>query len=275
MKRTVYLFVFLLLLSACVKKGQDITEEETVAPDSVAIVDTIDTLEAEEVLVPKAADLVFNDFIDNFMSSRSFQRNRVKFPLEYDAFGQKAYVQKSQWKFDSLYAGQDVFLMLFANEKALENRNSDATDKVEVQALDFNKDRLKQYNFSKNEGLWTLSSIKEERLEDMPANNFFRFYKQFASDSIYRQGHIHDPFTLIFQDEDTYQQVQGVASPEQWNIYAPELPAGKVTNLNFSQSLSGLSKVVLMIGTQQGAMSSILTFRQQNGEWKLIKLENN
>ena len=275
MKKTTTLLIFTVLLSACTKKGTDILPPEETPNDTIALADTVDSIEVNEAPVPKAADLVFNDFIDNFMNSKSFQTKRVNFPLEYDAFGEKTLVQKKQWQFDSLYANQEVFLMLFPNETALENRNTVNDGRVEVQQFNFSQDLLKQYSFSKAEGLWKLSSIKEEKIEDNPNHEFFSFYKQFASDSIFRQSHIQDPFTLIFQDDDTFSPVEGVASPEQWSAYAPELPVNQVTNVNFNQTLSDMSKVVLMLGTQNGSMSSTLTFRRKEGEWKLVKLENN
>lgn len=275
MRFTAYLFVILLFLTACSRKGNDIADEEIAPTDSVVLADTTDSVEVKEVPVPKAADLMFDDFIYNFMSNKSFQNSRVKFPLSYTAHGETRKIEKKQWTFDSIYANQDIFLMIFPNESALEKRNTEKTTSVEVQELDFTRNNIKQYNFNKDEGRWTLSSIQENHLDKAPNREFLQFYQKFASDSIYREQHIHNPFTLVFQDEDTFEPVQGIASPEQWCIYAPELPHKKITNVNYNQDIKDPTKVVLMIGTQNGSMSSILTFRQQNGEWKLIKLENN
>ena len=265
------LFVLLILLAACNGKKESAVEE-VVAETSTDSVTSVEEQTVEEI-PPVAADGLFDDFIYSFMRSKKFQLGRIKFPLRNVVDGKDRPIQKEDWIFDELYAKQDVYTMLFDNDKAISNEKDSAVHKVTVEWVYLVKGRVKQYQFLKENGLWCLVSLDEHSLENNPNNDFFSFYREFSSSEGFQMSHIENPFSFKTYDSDTFQEIDGLLDVAQWPDFKPEMPSEVITNINYAQRYPKNGRRVLVIASPSAGMSCTLSFEKKKGEWILVGME--
>ena len=93
------LFIIVALgLGGC--QQNQTNESQNLTEDSTAI-DTIQPIiEEEEAETPAAADMVFNDFIDEFINKKKFQLSRVQFPLSRITDGTEQIIAQKDWTYD-------------------------------------------------------------------------------------------------------------------------------------------------------------------------------
>lgn len=225
---------------------------------------------------PLAADGFFDDFAYNFMRSRKFQLERIAFPLAWTENGRQKTVEKAAWKFDRLYSRDELYTAIFDSEKSVARSPKDtALKQVTVEMIDMKRKYVKQYLFRKLRGAWMLTAVDLHALSADANSDFLAFLGKFLADANYRVAHVAEPFTLVVTDPDTFQPIKGEAFPDQWDIYAPELPRDRMTNVNYGQRYGDSSRRVLLVSSTDGAMTSLISFKRQKGSWKAVKLENN
>ncbi|EHG24156.1 hypothetical protein HMPREF9332_00357 [Alloprevotella rava F0323] len=275
MKCFLGLFSVLLLLFSC--GGNKPSEQKNVMREDTTVVKDIpaDLPQLSEAEPPVAADGVFDDFAFNFMSNRRFQSERILFPLKYVVDGKETQIEMDKWTFDPLYSKKEIYTMIFDSKKSMKNQKDPDLAHVVVEWIYLTKNRVKQYVFDKTEGRWMMTSLIDEQLKENENSDFLNFYKQFSRDRSYQIKHIQSPFSLILQDPDTYKPISGVGDPVQWQDFAPELPKGVITNINYGQKYTNSKQRLLMVAASDGAMSSIITFKKVRGQWMVTRLENN
>lgn len=282
MKRLLHLFIALAVLLAplgCNRQKETPTEPATdsLSLDTVSPVDTLrsDTTEAVEIAPPpKKADEYFDDFVFAFMKSSKFQRSRIAFPLAHIVDGHKQMVERKQWRFDRMYSKREVYTLIFDTHKGMRLAKDTSIDQVLVEDFDFSQQRVKSYQFARQNGQWQLRQLAEEGIDQSLNADFYTFYQRFATDAQYREAHISDPLQFVTFDEDTFQPITGIITPNQWNDFAPELPTTHLTNIHYERQNNSSQYRFLKISTLSGGMSSTLTFRRFKEQWKLVKLEN-
>ena len=144
----------ILMLCAC--RGEKTETAETVSVDSVPDSLATDSLGADTTEPPVAADGLFDDFMYNFMRNRKFQKKRIKFPLENLVDGKNKPIAEGAWKFDPVYVREEVYTMLFDDEKSVTSEKDTSVHHVIVEWVYLDKGRVKQYHFFKEKGQWRL-----------------------------------------------------------------------------------------------------------------------
>lgn len=273
MKTLVASLILLLLLSGCT--GKDRPAGEAVATQSKA-----DTLTADDAVVndadePSAAvDRLFDDFIYTFMRDRAFQLKRISFPLSNCVDGVDRPIERSQWKFDPLYAHSDFYTMIFDSEQAVSREKDPKLDHVEVEWVYLDRGRVKQYIFKKQNGKWMLVALNAQDIGQNVNSDFYRFYHRFASDSDFQLAHIENPFEFRTFDSDNFQEIDGLLDVAQWPDYCPTLPRDVMTNINYGQRYRGSNSRVLVLTSPSAGMSCTLVFQKKQGNWRLVGFEN-
>lgn len=242
------------------------TPTDSVAEDSVQ--------ESIEQFVPKRADELFDDFAFNFMKNSRFQRSRIIFPLVHVVDGKAQRIEKRQWKFDRMYAHHEVYTLIFADPQSEAVAKDTSLTHVVVENLNLNHKRTKSYDFVRKNGQWHLVEISEQAMGESENSDFYRFYHRFATDSLYRQQHIHPELKFITSDEEGFERIEGTLMPEQWADFGPELPRTHITNILYGQSFKNSKLRILSIRTLSGGMDCTLTFQHKKGKWILVCLEN-
>lgn len=265
------LYAALLLIGCTGNRADDAQNQDSVA---VSAASDTDTLSIEAEMPPTAADGLFDDFMYSFMRSRSFQTERIKFPLTVKTDGKTTTISKEQWKFDRLYSRNDVYTMLFDDEKSVGREKDSNVVHVVVEWIYLEKGRVKQYIFDKHNGCWMMTGMDSHPLAESKNKDFYDFYRRFSTDEGFQQKHIENPFAFKTYDFDTYQELEGVLDVAQWADYRPELPQKVITNINYEQTYTDNGNRVFVITSPSAGMSCTLHFKKKQSGWMLVGLEN-
>ena len=153
----------ILMLCAC--RGEKTETAETVSVDSVPDSLATDSLGADTAEPPVAADGLFDDFMYNFMRNRKFQKKRIKFPLENLVDGKNKPIAEGAWKFDPVYVREEVYTMLFDDEKSVTSEKDTSVHHVIVEWVYLDRGRVKQYHFFKEKGQWRLFRLDTHTID--------------------------------------------------------------------------------------------------------------
>ncbi len=270
-----YLFpavVAMLMFVACNKQNPQV-QDSLPDVDTMLFVDTIADFCAQAE-VPVAADELFDDFIFDFMHNADFQNSRICFPLSELSVGANRKIQRRDWKYNQLYADDDVFAMLFDDEAAIANEKDTLLNRVLVEDVDLDNEILKTYDFRRLKGIWMLSSISESPLFASGNGNFYAFYNQFVTDSLFQQKHVQKTFQFRTYDLDSSEGMDGFLERNQWSVFRPEMPMHKFFNVCYAPNNRDSRTRVLILGSLSGGMNCRLKFERQNDDWHLTYLEN-
>lgn len=279
MKKIILAIFLLVFLMACGSRKESTSIQEEAPTDSL-ITEGADTTaavgetEEEEETPPRAVDELFDDFIYAFMEKQQFQKARIKFPLQYIIGGKDSLIQKKDWTFNRLYADLDIYTMIFynANEAGIEKDTS--VNQVIVDCIDLTNETIKQYTFKRNNTLWQLALLKEHNIEMSVDSNFYHFYKEFVTDSLFQRKHIAESIEFETYDEDMGEDIEGTLDIEQWYEFKPSLPSDMITNITYGKKPSDSSERVLVLSSLSGGMNCKLYFLREAEHWKLVRFEN-
>lgn len=264
----------MLLFHSCRGDKAENAEAQGGEVDTLVGVAPVQQQGGDTIEPPAAADGLFDDFMYNFMRNKTFQMKRVRFPLEIRVDGKCSHIERNLWKFDPIYVREDVYTMLFDNEKSMKSEKDTSVHHVVVEWVYLDKGRVKQYHFAKNNGQWMLTALDTHDIEKNVNKDFFEFYRHFASDESYQMKHIANPFEFKTYDSDNFQEIDGVLDVAQWPDFKPLMPKGRITNINYGQKYKDDGHRVLVITSPSAGMSCTLSFRKQRGVWNLIRMES-
>ena len=224
------------------------------------------------------ADELFDDFIFNYATDTSFQRQRTVFPLPYYKGDTPLKIAPEQWRHDSLFAGQTCYTLLFDREEDMDLVGDTSLSSVQVEWIFLHRRKVKRYYFQRMKGgVWMLEAMNLRDMEETDGDeNFVTFYERFATDSAYESGHIYEPLQFITIDpDDEFSILETTLDRIRWFAFRPALPVDKLSNINYGQRNEDLSttKILKMNGVSNG-YSNILYFRKRAGEWELYKYED-
>ncbi len=266
----------MLWTTGCTDKKPVSADTITVADSSeivdTAVVDTLDKLISEQPM-PKAADELFDDFIFNFAANRKLQMARIKFPLKVVDGENTGYIKKSEWKMEHFFMDQGYYTLIFDNLKQMNVVKDTSINNVVVEKVFLTKERVEKYMFERIGGRWMLTSIVNNAMFNNTNASFLAFYQRFATDSAFQIESLNNPVAFTGPDpDDDFSTMSGEIDPETWPAFAPELPSGFIYNIMYGQKYKeGDQKIFVMRGISNG-MEMQLTFRQIDGDWKLVSL---
>lgn len=223
-----------------------------------------------------SADELFDDFIFNYASDESLQRQRTVFPLPYKDGETVSGIEEKSWKHDNFFARQNYYTMLFDKESDMEMVGDTALTSVQVEWIFLKTRMVKRYNFQRDKGRWMLRSIDLRRIEKGENEDFIDFYARFATDSLYQSKHITDPLQYITIDpDDEFSILETTLDRNQWYAFRPVMPAEQLSNINYGQKndVHSNTKILKVNGIGNG-FSNILYFRKRGGEWEMYKYED-
>ena len=265
------------------KKRMDPFEALTKQMDSVQQPVAADTLPAVQELVkeepvPVTADESFADFFYNFASDESFQRSRIVFPISYYKGDQVIRTTKEDWTFDPLFSHYPAYTALFDNEEDMEMEKDTSVHSVQIDWMYLADRKIKRYYFERINNSWFLEAINMENLplSEDDGEDFFSFYLEFSSDSLFQQQRMHHPLAFVTADpEDEFQIIETTLDAGQWAAFRPPLVKGWLSNVHYGQpdALSSNHKIVEFKGFGNG-FNNALYFERRRGEWRLVKFED-
>lgn len=267
------------ILGACGNKKTNIDPFASITKkvDSIRqIADFIHRDESPSDPQPIQADESFDDFIYNFASDDVLQRQRVKFPLLYYNGDKKMNIEERNWKHDDLFTKQHYYTLLFDREEDMDLVGDTALTSVQVEWVFVKTRMVKKYYFERIKGAWMLEAINLRPIEQNDNENFVEFFGHFAADSLFQSKRVCEPLAFVTTDpDDDFSILETTLDLNQWFAFKPELPADRLSNINYGQQNNDNSptKILALKGIGNG-FSNILYFRRKAGEWELYKFED-
>ena len=267
-----WFFIAMIALQAC-RKEAPAAVEATPLNDSISeMVSDSDTI--VEDAPPAAADGLFADFIYDFMRRQQFQLSRVAFPLPVKKDGKEERIAREAWKFDHLYAHQDIYTITYDNPKSLQADKDTTLTHVTVEMIQFKLGKVRQYIFNKKRGQWMLTAIDEHALSSTTDKDFLAFYQKFATNTDYQHAHIKNPFEFKTYDYDSFQELEGILDAAQWVDYRPDMPTSLMANIRYGEAQPQSKFRALAIISISAGMGCTMEFHRQSKGWMLTRLEN-
>ncbi len=269
-----------VVLVACGNKKTDINPFAAITKevDSVRHKKTSDTISHEAVVEepkPIEADESFDDFIYSFASDDALQRQRVIFPLPFYNDDSSSKIEQKDWKHDSLFTQQNYYTLLFSKEEDMELVGNPSLTSVQVEWVYLKSGKIKRYYFERIKGAWMLEAINLRTMGKEDGEEFWDFYGRFASDSLFQCQRVRQPLQFITTDpDDDFAVLETTLDLNQWLAFKPELPADKLSNIDYGQTKNNsLTKILEIKGIGNG-FSNLLYFQKKSGEWELFRFED-
>ena len=276
-KLFVALFAGLLLMFSCTGNKTPRVEEE-VAEDSAADTTEVSVTDSLEQLImdtpmPRAADAMFDDFIFNFAANKRLQLERIVFPLNMTEKDTTVQVEKSAWKMEHLFMNQGYYTLLFNNDKQMSLMKDTAVNEAIVEKIQLRKRQVKNYVFHRIRGAWMMTEVRVTPLEENVNASFLAFYQRFVTDSAFQVQSLNSMVEFVGPDpDDDFHQLEGVITPDTWEVFAPQLPSRTLYNIIYGKSVpEGNEKIFLMRGVANG-LETELRFKKVGNKWLLMKL---
>lgn len=278
--RKVFLLIIFAIVSSmicfssmgCSEKKPVANDSDSVSVDSEMVVDTMDQIIAETPM-PSAADELFDDFFFNFAANRKLQMKRISFPLPIVTGKDTTFLDKKQWKMDHFFMHQDFYTLIFDNMRQMNLVKDTTISNVIVEKINLQRHRVKQYVFNRIRGEWLMKAVVNNSLRESKNASFLNFYHKFVNDTAFQVRSINDPLDFTGPNpDDDFSDMSGFLAPEQWLVFAPELPNKVIYNIIYGQKYVESSQKIFVIRGIANGLETELTFRRIGGHWKLMKL---
>lgn len=269
-----FIIATMLWTSGCTNKneaGKDSVQDTTFVIDTLPT-DTLETL-IEETPMPKAADELFDDFFFNFAANKKLQYERVDFPLQENKFGKTTLVDKKTWRMEHFFMRQGFYTLVLGSTKDIKGAKDTKVEHVLVEKIHLDKNYIQQYVFNRVEGLWKLQQLNSESTVNNKNGEFYTFYDKFVNDSTFRVNAMAESVDFSGPDpEDDFSRMEGSIMPEQWSMFAPELPKDIIYNITYGDHHTNSSQRILVIRGIANGFETELTFKKSPEGYKLVKL---
>ena len=275
-----YAWLGMAIFTSCEQKKVaspvEYPEDETAdsAREAADSIEFIVKPESEEKL-PDTADELFDDFVFEFARLKSVQLKRVNFPLPVVEFGDTTWVQADNWEHEYLFLNQDFYTVFFNDESQMELEKSTDLERVDVEWLMPEQEKVRVYTFEREQGRWRLVMETIRPFNDSPLADFMRFYQRFAEDDDFQQASVASQLHFITIDpDDDFNMIEGTLSREQWETFKPQLPSGTLTNIRYGQEYHNPNRMILVKRGIANGLMEVLSFRKTDDSWKLVSFEN-
>ncbi|NEM98830.1 DUF4348 domain-containing protein [Pontibacter burrus] len=216
-------------------------------------------------------DSSFWDFAVNFGFNKDLQKQRIKFPLEYEEFGVSSLIDSSRWKHERLFV--DLEAITEISNGLRENKRT--TEKV-FTWIDTKTSVSKNYYFKKRRGKWYLdkiSSVQENALDN--EEDFNSFLREFCKDSVFQKQRIKFPLDMTTLDND-YNDKREFIKSDQWRYTSFYYGCDSISTTfdDFNRSFKNTNIRVLIIHGIENGINAQFTFEKDSGKWVMTKFED-
>lgn len=256
----------------------EVEENDSTLTDST----TTGAEDSEEELIsdtpmPKAAEEYFDDFFFNFAANRKLQLARVKFPLTVVDGDTRTTMSRGQWKMDNFFLRQGFYTQIFDNQRQADEAKEPTVSHVVLERIHLAEDRVERFFFDRQKaGVWMLTELRKEGMEQNVNASFLSFYSRFVGDSAFQVQSLDDRVTFSSPNpDDEFETQTGEIVPDQWPMFKPDLiPAGIIYNIVYGNQPAGSNQKIFLTRGIANGMESQMLFRKKAGRWKLVEFSN-
>ena len=235
--------------------GDEDGEKDSIGVDSLGL-EELDLF--EEVVIPKTADEVFDDFLFSYISNASFSQERTVGSVNELAMND-----------------DDAAVMIYEREDDLVLQKDTTLQEVTVEQIDWEQNTIHNYQFNKKLGQWFLVAEVDDELSGNPNASFLVFLKDFLSDSLYRHESLQLPLHFKFYSEEDDEVVDTELSYEEWDELFNDLPRldNVMYNVDYGQSLISTNRKSLLLKGLSNGLFMKFHFGFSDGRWHLMEVE--
>lgn len=285
MKKLLDLALLFLLCIACEnRKTVSLPQKASQhADDSAQIIGASEEEITEEVndsmVVRHNVDEFFGDFIFDFVQNSELQKERVRFPLPLVQMNDNrkvtTLVNAREWKHERIFVSSEYYTVFFNDESQFDLENNTDIVQVDIERIDLRQQSVRVFHFEKSGGIWMLCREEERDMSSDILEDFYLFYYQFVTDSLFQRNAVEEPLRFVTADpDDDLTTIEGTLSVDQWFAFRPVLPEMVLTNIRYGQTYDNKKKIILVKRGMSNGMLDTFTFVKRNGVWKFISYEN-
>lgn len=257
------------------KSAKDVVPEPLdVSPEDSFLSDSSFDEIITETPMPKAAEVLFDDFIFNYAVNKKLQVQRTVFPLPVITNGDTVKTSKEEWTMENFFMHQEMYTLIFDNQQSMDNSKSTDINHAVVEKIHLDKNTVEQFHFDRQNGEWLMTEIEKTSIEDNTNASFLKFYKHFVEDPEFQIESINEELSFSGPDpDDDFSTMEGILVPEQWPSFAPSyLPTGLIYNIKYGETTVGSNQKIFVIRGISNGFETEMTFQKKQGKWYLCKL---
>lgn len=264
------------------KEADDEWPDEELWTESDEQTDSLEVVPARQdtlLFTPtETLDGFFNDFLFAYLHSRKLRNERTATPLRLEHKERPAEILDDfDPEFEFSFLSGEYFTTLYGNNSQMQAEDDEELEEdsiVSLQRINLNDGTIRNFQFLRQEGRWTLEAIREATFDDDELNDFLHFYARFCTDSAFQNQSIANPLHIVLQyADDGEESVDGTIDADQWQTFCPEVPSGIVSNIRKGQHYSG-NRVILRKSGLSNGLQDIFTFTKDRNGWHLSEYEN-
>jgi len=230
--------------------------------------DSVDTIGLKINDSNSISEIGFMSFFENFMWDRELQKNKVVYPITIE---NKEIKSSKQWNYLPFYTTSSYMPILHFDTLTYFD-NDIFNPKISAHILNFENNNLIAYSFQKCNQDWKLINVKIDSIKDTPDYEFILFLIKFSEDSVFQINHTAFPIPNYYADSDNeYETVYNSIQLKNWKYIDLIKHLDKL--LVFDLKNNSDYRNIFFRGIENGIFVKY-TFNKQDGEWKLIKLED-
>lgn len=278
MKKIGFVLLLLVLASCAGNRKQNVVIPESSSGQEDTLVlqpDSVVLEEEQDNSRPTEADGLFEDFVFNYASNKNIQRQRTVFPLPLYKDDRVEKIDEKHWKYDPIFVKLGYYTLFFDSENDMDLASDTTMKSVQIEWINLQNNREKKYYFEKLNGMWMLEAVNlcEVKKDDM---EFYEFYRNFVSDSIYQSHHVPASIQYVTLDpDDEFSILETTLNYTQWRAFNPTLPDKILININYGQKLApdSRNRILKVCGVANG-FSNVFYFNKRDNEWRMYKYED-
>jgi hypothetical protein len=216
-------------------------------------------------------DSSFDSFVMLFGFNPEFQKQRIKFPLEFINLNSKSKISADSWICDRL------FVDLASITNVANGLETNVNSNERVFSWNYTKSGInKNYYFSKIKNKWFLIKIAILKDSIDPSKeDFYSFLSKFCKDSIFQKQRIKFPVEMVYLDND-FKEVKENREQEKWKFTRIYQSCDSIatTYFDFLRTFKDTDIRILEIEGVENGIAGQITFKRINNEWVMIKIED-
>ncbi|HCY41799.1 MAG TPA: hypothetical protein DHV48_10655 [Prolixibacteraceae bacterium] len=216
------------------------------------------------------------DFYYKFASDKSYQLDRIEFPLTIQNADKASIINKTDWEHDYLFINLEYITHIFNSFNKTFDYNAEFGDKAIFSWIYPDKQEKKDYYFRLTNGKWYLNKIITDKIDFGNSENFVLFLKQFMSDSVFQMSRIKFPLkykTLYDSDEESFLDTTLILNQSDWRFNYLYYGLKQLTNFSYSWSSEIVEndEMLLFVSGVENGIYIQYFFKRIDNKWYLIK----
>lgn len=267
MKETILFLIVIVLLSCNADKNQK--------NESVEVEDNLETSTTEETALEEVFDEAgFLDFFDEFMRDKNFQKDRVLYPILVKS---KSINNANEWNHIPFYTQKEYIATMTSDTLSIFEKRLNFNT-ITMFILNFTKASAEVFSFEKANDNWFLENVSQPTLSnlfefDFPDVDFVNFLINFSTNSNFQINSISFPLISVEPDyEEDFQTITNTIKKDEWKFRKLSEDLDQLTVLTDFQTDNKYRNITFR-GNQNGIWVKYI-FENINGDWKLIKIED-